>query len=60
MSWELLLRIVQWLEIGCIQMEMRRSGVHGILVLSGEATINDAELAPQNPSLIVNSVAELC
>jgi len=42
-------------------MEMaERSGVHGILVLSGEATMNDAELAPQNPSLIVNSVAELC
>jgi len=36
-----------------------RSGVHGILVLSGEATRADASAAPQNPSLIVDSVASL-
>jgi ribonucleotide monophosphatase NagD (HAD superfamily) len=42
-------------------MEMtERSGVHGILVLSGEATLEDANEANQNPSLIVESVAELC
>ena len=42
-------------------MEMaERAGVHGILVLSGEATLEDAEDAPQNPSLIVGSVADLC
>jgi HAD superfamily hydrolase (TIGR01450 family) len=42
-------------------MEMaQRAGVHGILVLSGEAALGDAEDAPQNPSLIVGSVADLC
>ena len=42
-------------------MEMaQRAGVHGILVLSGEASLEDAEDAPQNPSLIVGSVADLC
>ena len=42
-------------------MEMAdRAGVHGILVLSGEATREDLEAAPQNPSLVVDSVAELC
>jgi NagD protein len=42
-------------------MEMaQRAGVHGILVLSGEAALEDAEDAPQNPSLIVGSVADLC
>ncbi len=42
-------------------MEMaERSGVHGILVLSGEATMEDANEAVQRPSLIVKSVAELC
>ena len=42
-------------------MEMAdRAGVHGILVLSGEATENDAINAPQRPSLIVDSVASLC
>jgi len=42
-------------------MEMaERSGVHGILVLSGEATLEDARAANQKPSLIVESVAELC
>jgi ribonucleotide monophosphatase NagD (HAD superfamily) len=42
-------------------MEMaERAGVHGILVLSGEATLEDAGGAPQNPSLIVGSVADLC
>ena len=37
-----------------------RAGVHGILVLSGEATREDLVAAPQNPSLVVGSVAELC
>ena len=37
-----------------------RAGVHGVLVLSGEAKMQDLESAPQNPSIIVNSVAELC
>ena len=37
-----------------------RAGVHGVLVLSGEATMQDLEAAPQNPSIVVNSVAELC
>jgi ribonucleotide monophosphatase NagD (HAD superfamily) len=37
-----------------------RAGVHGILVLSGEATPEDAASADQSPSLIVGSVAELC
>ena len=42
-------------------MEMAdRAGVHGILVLSGEATREDLVAAPQNPSLVVGSVAELC
>ena len=42
-------------------MEMAdRAGVHGVLVLSGEATREDLEVAPQNPSLVVGSVAELC
>ena len=42
-------------------MEMAdRAGVHGILVLSGEATPKDLDSAPQNPSLVVSSVAELC
>ena len=36
-----------------------RSGVHGILVLSGEATMSDASVASQRPSLIVDSVASL-
>mgnify|MGYP003321599172 FL=1 len=36
-----------------------RSGVHGILVLSGEATMSDASAATQHPSLIVDSVASL-
>ncbi len=41
-------------------MEMaEKSGVHGILVLSGEATMEDLESAPQNPSLVVGSVDEL-
>lgn len=41
-------------------MEMaERAGAHGILVLSGEATKEDSEIAPQNPSLVVGSVAEL-
>ena len=42
-------------------MEMAdRAGVHGVLVLSGEATREDLQVAPQNPSLVVGSVAELC
>ena len=36
-----------------------RSGVHGILVLSGEATMSDVSQATQKPSLIVDSVASL-
>ena len=36
-----------------------RAGVHGVLVLSGEATREDLEAAPQSPSLVVGSVAEL-
>ena len=41
-------------------MEMaERAGVHGVLVLSGEATMNDLGEAPQNPSIVVGSVAEL-
>ena len=41
-------------------MEMGdRAGVHGVLVLSGEATREDLEVAPQNPSLVVDSVAQL-
>ena len=42
-------------------MEMaERAGVHGVLVLSGEATRGDLDSATQNPSLVVGSVAELC
>ena len=42
-------------------MEMAdRAGVHGVLVLSGEATREDLVAAPQDPSLVVGSVAELC
>jgi len=41
-------------------MEMAdRAGVHGILVLSGEATVDDLKGAPQSPSLVVDSVAYL-
>ena len=41
-------------------MEMAdRAGVHGVLVLSGEATREDLEVAPQNPSLVVDSAAQL-
>lgn len=36
-----------------------QSGVRGILVLSGEATAEDADSATQTPDLIVGSVAEL-
>ena len=37
-----------------------RAGVHGILVLSGEACAEDVESASQSPSLVVDSVADLC
>ena len=41
-------------------MEMAaRAGVVGILVLSGEATLDDLEAAQQTPDVVVNSVAEL-
>ena len=41
-------------------MEMaERAGVQGVLVLSGEATIEDLESAPQSPSIVVGSVDEL-
>ena len=41
-------------------MEMaERAGVHGILVLSGEATMDDLEGSNLNPSLVVDSVASL-
>ena len=41
-------------------MEMAdRAGVHGVLVLSGEATMEAFEAAPQAPSLVVGSVDEL-
>ena len=41
-------------------MEMaERAGVHGILVLSGEATMVDLAESPQNPSLVVDSVSSL-
>ena len=41
-------------------MEMAdRSGVHGVMVLSGEATLENLEAAPQTPSLVVGSVDEL-
>ena len=36
-----------------------RAGVHGILVLSGEASVDDVEEGELCPSLVVNSVAEL-
>ena len=36
-----------------------QAGVHGVLVLSGEATADDARAAPQNPDLIVESVDSL-
>ncbi|MGB0832501.1 MAG: HAD-IIA family hydrolase [Candidatus Thalassarchaeaceae archaeon] len=36
-----------------------RAGVHGILVLSGEASVDDVEEGELRPSLIVESVAEL-
>ena len=41
-------------------MEMAdRAEVHGVLVLSGEATMEELEAAPQAPSLVVGSVDEL-
>jgi len=41
-------------------MEMaERAGVHGILVLSGEATMVDLAESPQSPSLVVDSVSSL-
>ena len=41
-------------------MEMaERVGVHGILVLSGEATREDLEGSDLHPSLVVDSVAAL-
>ena len=41
-------------------MEMaEKAGVHGILVLSGEAMIGDVEKGKLRPSLVVDSVAEL-
>ena len=41
-------------------MEMAdRAGVHGVRVLSGEATMEAFEAAPQAPSLVVGSVDEL-
>jgi HAD superfamily hydrolase (TIGR01450 family) len=41
-------------------MEMAgRAGVVGVLVLSGEATIDDLKDAKQNPDIIVESVADL-
>lgn len=42
-------------------MEMaERSGCHGILVVeTGEACLSDLDSAPQSPSLVVGSVAEL-
>lgn len=41
-------------------MEMaERAGVHGVLVLSGEATMDDLGEASQTPSIVVGSVAEL-
>ena len=36
-----------------------RAGVRGVLVLSGEATADDAREAPQNPDLVVKSVDSL-
>ncbi len=41
-------------------MEMAaRAGVVGVLVLSGEATMDDLEAASQTPDLVVKSVADL-
>ena len=41
-------------------MEMAaRAGVVGVLVLSGEATLDDLEAAPQTPDVVVKSIAEL-
>jgi len=41
-------------------MEMaERAGVHGILVLSGEATRVEQEESSLNPSLVVDSVSSL-
>ena len=41
-------------------MEMaERAGVHGILVLSGEATMEDLENSGMSPSLVVESVGSL-
>ncbi len=41
-------------------MEMAaRAGCIGVLVLSGEATLNDLDTAPQNPQVVVNSIDEL-
>ena len=41
-------------------MEMAaRAGVVGVLVLSGEATLDDLEAVPQTPDVIVDSVANL-
>jgi HAD superfamily hydrolase (TIGR01450 family) len=41
-------------------MEMaERAGIHGILVLSGEATRDDLEKSGLNPSLVVESVSSL-
>lgn len=41
-------------------MEMAaKAGVVGVLVLSGEATLDDLEAAPQTPAVVVDSIAEL-
>ena len=41
-------------------MEMAaQADVVGVLVLSGEATLDDLEAAPQTPSVVVNSVSDL-
>ena len=41
-------------------MEMaERAGVHGILVLSGEASLADLEGSGLSPSLVVSSVGSL-
>ncbi len=37
----------------------RRAGVHGILVLSGEATLADLDGSTQRPSLVVSSIDDL-
>lgn len=36
-----------------------RAGVKGVLVLSGEATLEDLKQSPQTPDLVVNSVDEM-